>query len=67
MPTVTDYKAKEACNITTHQMNERSEYFDIFSFFTVIVPEPMLGGSLVTTAWRVLRLRMEGMASRYGG
>jgi hypothetical protein len=28
---------------------------------------PMLGGSLVTTAWRVLRLRMEGTASRYGG
>jgi hypothetical protein len=27
----------------------------------------MLGGSLVTTAWRVLRLRMEGTASRYGG
>jgi hypothetical protein len=25
------------------------------------------GGSLVTTAWRVLRLRMEGTASRYGG
>jgi len=27
----------------------------------------MLGGSLVTTAWRVLRLRMEEKASRYGG
>jgi hypothetical protein len=27
----------------------------------------MLGGSLVTTAWRVLRLRMEETASRYGG
>jgi hypothetical protein len=27
----------------------------------------MLGGSLVTTAWRVLRLRMEGTPSRYGG
>jgi hypothetical protein len=26
-----------------------------------------LGGSLVTTAWRVLRLRMEETASRYGG
>jgi hypothetical protein len=26
----------------------------------------LLGGSLVTTAWRVLRLRMEGTASRYG-
>jgi hypothetical protein len=25
----------------------------------------MLGGSLVTTAWRVLRLRMEETASRY--
>jgi hypothetical protein len=27
----------------------------------------MLGGSLVITAWRVLRLRMEETASRYGG
>jgi hypothetical protein len=27
----------------------------------------MLSGSLVTTAWRVLRLRMEETASRYGG
>jgi hypothetical protein len=27
----------------------------------------MLVGSLVTTAWRALRLRMEGTASRYGG
>jgi hypothetical protein len=25
------------------------------------------GGSLVTTAWRVLRLRMEETPSRYGG
>jgi hypothetical protein len=27
----------------------------------------VLGGSLVTTAWRVLRLRMEETASRYVG
>jgi hypothetical protein len=27
----------------------------------------MLGGSLVTTAWRVLRLRMEETLSKYGG
>jgi hypothetical protein len=27
----------------------------------------MLGGSFVTTAWRVLRLRMEETAYRYGG
>jgi hypothetical protein len=27
----------------------------------------MLGGSLVTTAWHVFRLRMEETASRYGG
>jgi hypothetical protein len=27
----------------------------------------MLSGSPVTTAWRVLRLRMEETASRYGG
>jgi hypothetical protein len=28
--------------------------------------EPMLGGSFVTMAWRVLRLQMK-KASRYGG
>jgi hypothetical protein len=27
----------------------------------------MLGGSLVTMAWRILRLQMEETASRYGG
>jgi hypothetical protein len=27
----------------------------------------MSGGSLVTTAWRVLRFRMEETAFRYGG
>jgi hypothetical protein len=27
----------------------------------------MLGGSLLATAWRVLRLRMEETPSRYGG
>jgi hypothetical protein len=29
--------------------------------------DSMLSGSLVTTVWRVLRLRMEEKASRYGG
>jgi hypothetical protein len=28
---------------------------------------PMLSGSTVTTAWRVLGLQIEEMASRYGG
>jgi hypothetical protein len=32
-----------------------------------IATEPMLSVSLVTMAGRVLRLRMEEMASRYGG
>jgi hypothetical protein len=36
-------------------------------FFLNNESRPMLGGSLVTTAWRVLRLRMEGTPSRYGG
>jgi hypothetical protein len=35
--------------------------------FKMYNPQAMLGGSLVTTAWRVLRLRMEGTPSRYGG
>jgi hypothetical protein len=33
----------------------------------VLTKLAMLSGSLVTTAWRVLRLRMEEKASRYGG
>jgi hypothetical protein len=37
----------------------------IFSLFLVL--QSMLSGSLVTTAWRVLKLRMEEKASRYGG
>jgi hypothetical protein len=32
-----------------------------------ILIKSMLGGPLVTTAWRVLRLRMEETPSRYGG
>jgi hypothetical protein len=35
-------------------------------FLYACVKESMLGGSLVTMAWRILRLQME-MASRYGG
>jgi hypothetical protein len=47
------------------KIKSRKWYFRIF-----LLPNrsnSMLGGSLVTTAWRVLRLRMEGTASRYGG
>jgi hypothetical protein len=51
---LTRYKAG---NILTKSAN--------ISFYRTLLP--MLGGSLVTTAWRVLRLRMEGTASRYGG
>jgi hypothetical protein len=38
-----------------------------FLLASYVLHAPMLGGSLVTTAWRVLRLRMEGTPSRYGG
>jgi hypothetical protein len=37
------------------------------AFLTSNKKSLMLGGSLVTTAWRVLRLRMEETASRYEG
>jgi hypothetical protein len=37
------------------------------TYFKFVRFHSMLGGSLVTTAWRVLRLRMEGTPSRYGG
>jgi hypothetical protein len=47
------------------------EFHIVFIIFDVTrfkSPRPsMLGGSLVTTAWRVLRLRMEDTASRCGG
>jgi hypothetical protein len=33
----------------------------------IIIPFGSLGACLVTTAWRILRFRMEKMASRYGG
>jgi hypothetical protein len=36
-------------------------------FGNVVDLQSMLSGSLVTMAWRVLRLRMEETASRYGG
>jgi hypothetical protein len=32
-----------------------------------LISNSMLGGSLVTTAWRVLRLRMEETPSSFGG
>jgi hypothetical protein len=37
------------------------------AFSIAAVLRPMLGGFFVTMAWSVLRLRMEEMASRYGG
>jgi hypothetical protein len=39
----------------------------VMSFFPVTYFYPMLSGSLVNTAWRVLRLRLEEKVSRYGG
>jgi uncharacterized membrane protein len=39
-------------------------FFEPFFLFSFI---HLLGGYLVTTAWRVLRLRMEETTSRYGG
>jgi hypothetical protein len=38
-----------------------------FQFMNAIRDVPMLSGSTVTTAWRVLGLWIEEMASRYGG
>jgi hypothetical protein len=38
MSTITDLKAKEACDIIMHQMNERSENPGTLSSFTVIDP-----------------------------
>jgi hypothetical protein len=38
-----------------------------YAFYGSVLEESMLGGSLVATAWRVLRLQMEETPSRYGG
>jgi hypothetical protein len=35
--------------------------------FNFLIEVPMLGRSLVTTAWRVLRLRMEDTPYSFGG
>jgi hypothetical protein len=43
---------------------QKIKLFTTLIFFNI---HNMLGGSLVTTAWRVLRLRMEETLSRYGG
>jgi hypothetical protein len=37
------------------------------NFKLMVIKHAMLSGSLVTTAWRVLRLWMEEKASRCGG
>jgi hypothetical protein len=51
--------------LTTHRVH--METFNLKQLNEVVSKEALLGGSLVTTAWRVLRLRMEGTDSRYGG
>jgi hypothetical protein len=43
------------------------QFFKIYFVIILNIVIAMLSGSLVTTAWRVLRLRMEEKASRYGG
>jgi hypothetical protein len=50
------------------RMENSTELVILFKGFCQIANViSMLGGSLVTTGWHVLRLRMEGTASRYGG
>jgi hypothetical protein len=39
----------------------------VYDFMNDPAMKDMLSESLVTTAWRVLTLRMEEMTSRYGG
>jgi hypothetical protein len=52
---------------TRRRENLKCQNFSYFADHIVNKYNPMLSGSLVTTAWRVLRLRMEEKASRYGG
>jgi hypothetical protein len=46
-----------------HVLNLETKIMAFMPSFTFL---SMLSGSLVTTAWHVLRLQMEGMASRCG-
>jgi hypothetical protein len=49
-------------------MCDRLNYFIRPCVFRMLMShKTMLGGSLVTTAWRVLRLRVEETPSTYGG
>jgi hypothetical protein len=54
---VVEHKLETGHNVdfnSTSILNKTTGYMDR------MINEAMLGGSLVTTAWRVLRLRMEG-------
>jgi hypothetical protein len=66
---------EDPCLITIHYLSKRlgfSSYFadrsEFFSSFLIATENfSMLGGSLVTTAWRVHRLQMEETPSSFGG
>jgi hypothetical protein len=45
----------------------KATYLGVYVLWSVRLAVAMLFGSLVTTAWRVFRLRMEERVSRYGG
>jgi hypothetical protein len=49
---------------STHVLRKLFNFLVVF--VCLITVDSILSGSLVTTAWRVLRLRVEETASRYG-
>jgi hypothetical protein len=55
------------CDIDIFNMENVQEHSSHYQIITYHYVEFMLGGSLVTTAWHVLRLQMNETPSTYGG
>jgi hypothetical protein len=77
-----DYQSRPTKILTVKKMNEAFTYLEQFlstveaydrmwrevhKYGELLIRIPILSGSPVITAGCVLRLRIEGMASRYGG
>jgi hypothetical protein len=52
---------------TKYFPEDPQRWFEIFSLCGMYSTKSMLSGSTVTMAWHILGLRIEEMASRYGG
>jgi hypothetical protein len=55
------------CDVDIFIMENVQEHSSAYQIKTYHYVQSMLGGSLVTMTWRVLRLRMVETPSMYGG